>query len=47
MLVNSHAMARESKLKAAYRKYAAENFSAVALRPSATKLIEELKAARI
>ncbi|XP_042380660.1 G2/mitotic-specific cyclin S13-7-like [Zingiber officinale] len=47
MLVNSHAMARESKWKAAYKKYAEEDFSAVALRPSATKLIEELKASRI
>ncbi|XP_042381779.1 G2/mitotic-specific cyclin S13-7-like [Zingiber officinale] len=47
MLVNSHAMARESKWKAAYKKYAEEDFGAVALRPSATKLIEELKASRI
>ncbi|RZR85324.1 hypothetical protein BHM03_00012284 [Ensete ventricosum] len=45
MLVNSHAAAPESKLKVVYKKYSSEQFGAVALQPSATKLVEELKAA--
>ncbi|XP_074591560.1 G2/mitotic-specific cyclin S13-7-like [Curcuma longa] len=47
MLVNSHAGARESKLRAAYKKYSGEQFSGVALRSPVTKLVEELKAIRI
>ncbi|XP_042451169.1 G2/mitotic-specific cyclin S13-7-like [Zingiber officinale] len=47
MLVNSHAGARESKLRAAYKKYSGEQFSGVALRSPATKMVEELKTARI
>ncbi|XP_065001508.1 G2/mitotic-specific cyclin S13-7-like [Musa acuminata AAA Group] len=47
ILVNCHAAAPESKLKAVYKKYSGENFGGVAiLHPPATKLVQELKAAR-
>ena len=45
--MNCHAAAPESKLKAVYKKYSGENFGGVAiLHPPATKLVQELKAAR-
>ncbi|URE28317.1 Cyclin, C-terminal domain, partial [Musa troglodytarum] len=44
ILVDSHSLAPESKLKIVYKKYAREQFGAVALHPPATKLLEELKA---
>ncbi|XP_065015705.1 G2/mitotic-specific cyclin S13-7-like [Musa acuminata AAA Group] len=47
MLVNSHAAAPEGKLKVVYKKYSSEQFGAVALQPSAAKLVEELKAASL
>ncbi|RRT67961.1 hypothetical protein B296_00038769 [Ensete ventricosum] len=44
IMVDSHSVAPESKLKIVYKKYAREQFGAVALHPPATKLLEELKA---
>ncbi|CAL9133699.1 unnamed protein product, partial [Musa textilis] len=44
ILVDFHSLAPESKLKIVYKKYAREQFGAVALHPPATKLLEELKA---
>nr|XP_018686451.1 PREDICTED: G2/mitotic-specific cyclin S13-7-like isoform X1 [Musa acuminata subsp. malaccensis] len=44
ILVDSHSLAPESKLKIVYKKYAREQLGAVALHPPATTLLEELKA---